>query len=64
MADPCNEIRKLEVPANDASMQLSVEPRHHLRDWDQVEHEESFVPHDSLSDRANLRIPCVAHFSN
>ncbi|KYM82146.1 hypothetical protein ALC53_07394 [Atta colombica] len=25
-------------------MQLSVEPHHHLRDWDQAERDESFVP--------------------
>lgn len=49
MADQCNEIRKLKVPANDASMQLSVKSHHHLRDWDQVEHDEFFVPRDSLS---------------
>jgi len=48
MADQCNKIRKLKVRANDASMQLSVEPRHHLRDWDQAGHEEFFVPRDSI----------------
>lgn len=62
IADQCNKIRKLKVAANDANMQLSVEPRHHLRDWDQADHEESSVPRDSLSDRANLRIPCTHAF--
>lgn len=36
MTDQRSGVRKLEVPVNGASMQLSVEPRHHLRDWDQA----------------------------
>lgn len=37
MADQRSDVRKLEVPVNGVSMQLSVDPRHHLRDWDQTE---------------------------
>lgn len=44
MTDQRSGVRKLEVPVNGASMQLSVEPRHHLRDWDQAVREESLVP--------------------
>jgi len=48
MADQPSDDRKLEVPVNDASMQLSVEPRHHLRDWDRTEREESYALRDSI----------------
>lgn len=39
MTDQRSSVRKLEVPANGASMQLSMEPRHHLHDWDQAKRE-------------------------
>jgi len=48
MADQPSDDRKLEVPVNDASMQLSVKPRHHLRDWDRSECEESYALRDSI----------------
>jgi len=52
MADQPSDDRKLEVPVNDASMQLSVKPRHHLRDWDRSECEESYALRDSIWSRS------------
>ncbi|KAL0122104.1 hypothetical protein PUN28_007107 [Cardiocondyla obscurior] len=61
MTDQQGGVRKLNVPVSGASMQLSVEQRHHLRDWNQTEREESFncSPHtiDTVGCRFSPRSP-------